>query len=383
MTELIAPHGGELINCTAGEADRAALAERAASLVSVELNEREHSDLELIACGALSPLTGFMTEAQFNGCLDDMRLPGGVVWTIPVTLAADNETAAKINQGDEVALSAGGETVALMRVESKFGFDVNETAQKTLATTDESHPGVAYLKQSKPVLLGGPVTLLKERAPQFPAHHRTPEQTRALFRERGWKRVVAFQTRNPIHRAHEYLTKAGLEVCDGLLVHPLVGETKEGDIPADVRMRCYETLLEKYYPADRVVLSTLPAAMRYAGPREAIHHAIMRKNYGCTHFIVGRDHAGVGSYYGTYDAQEIFDRFEASEIGIEPLRFEHTFWHTGLNEMVSLKTSPGPKEAHLFLSGTKVRAMLEAGEDLPAEFTRPEVSEILKQHYSG
>lgn len=384
MNDAIAPHGGRLVNCVSSMDGTPAGAKYIAELPRVTLDERAHSDLELMAVGALSPLDGFMSEADHRSVVNDMRLSNGLVWSIPVNLATDAATADKIRLNSDVALAdAAGRVVGLLRVTDKFSFDWREEAQKVYLTTEDKHPGVAYIAARKPVLLGGPVQLLHPRAPEFPAHHRTPEQTRALFRERGWKRIVAFQTRNPIHRAHEFLTKCALEIVDGLLLHPLVGETKADDIPAPVRMKCYEALVQKYYPQERVVLSTLPAAMRYAGPREAIHHALMRKNYGCTHFIVGRDHAGVGNYYGTYDAQKMFDRFKPEEIGIEPLKFEHTFWHTGLKEMVSNKTSPGPKEAHLALSGTKVREMLGKGEILPEEFTRPEVSRILIEHYRG
>ncbi|MBP9891139.1 MAG: sulfate adenylyltransferase [Planctomycetes bacterium] len=384
MNDAIAPHGGRLVNAISSIDGTPAGARYIEALPRVTLDERAHSDLELIACGVLSPLDGFMTEADHKSVVNDMRLSNGLVWSLPINVATDADTASKIpKNGDVVLADAAGKTVGVMRVTDKFSYDWKEEAQKVYLTTEDKHPGVAYTMQRKPILLGGPVQLLHARAPEFPAHARTPEQTRTYFREKGWKKIVAFQTRNPIHRAHEYLTKCALEVCDGLLVHPLVGETKSDDIPAPVRMKCYEALLAKYYPADRVLLSTLPAAMRYAGPREAIHHALMRKNYGVTHFIVGRDHAGVGNYYGTYDAQKMFDRFKPEELGIQPLMFEHTFWHTTLKEMVSNKTSPGPKEAHLALSGTKVREMLGKGEILPEEFTRPEVSKILIEHYRG
>ena len=384
MTDTIAPHGGKLVNCISQADENPEFIKYLNTLIRVPLNEREHSDLELIAVGALSPLDGFMTEAEHKGVVNDMRLPNGLVWSIPVNLAVDAAVAEKIKLNHDIALAdAAGKVVGLMRVTSKYASKWDEEAQKVNLTTDEKHPGTAYIKARKPVLLGGPVQLLHARPPEFPKHHRTPDETRALFRELGWQTVVAFQTHNPIHRAHEFLTKCALELVDGLLIHPLVGETKSDDIPAPVRMRCYEALVEKYYPKDRVALTVLPAAVRYAGPREAIHHALMRKNYGCTHFIVGRDHAGVGNYYGTYDAQKMFDRFKPEEIGIVPMKFEHTFWHTGLKEMVSNKTSPGPKEAHLALSGTKVREMLAAGQDLPPEFTRPEVSKILMEFYKG
>ena len=382
MHHIIPPHGGTLVDRVAPEADRAASLERAGGLTPIPLNPRQHSDLDLIAVGALSPLQGFMGRADYERVVREMRLADGTVWSLPVTLDVSAELAGKLQAGEEAALVADGDIVGTIEIGEIFDWDRELEAKEVYRTDDAAHPGVGYLQERGPKLVGGRVTLLRRATPEFPEHHREPAQTRALFQKNDWTTVVAFQTRNPIHRAHEFLTKCALELTDGLMIHPLIGETKKGDIPADVRMRCYETLLDKYYPKDRVVLSTLPAAMRYAGPREAIWHALIRKNYGCSHFIVGRDHAGVGSYYGTYDAQEIFDGFEADEIGITPMKFEHTFFHTELKEMVSNKTSPGPKEKHLFLSGTKVREMLENGEDLPGEFTRPEVSRILKAHYA-
>ncbi len=382
MDTLIAPHGGRLVNRMAAGAERAGLLDRARNLPAISLNARQRSDLDLMAVGALSPLEGFMVQADYQRVVQEMRLASGAVWAVPVTLDADAEAAERAKSAGEAALvDESGEPVAVMKVEDVYDWDRALEARQVYRTEDDAHPGVAYLGTRAAKLLGGAITLLRKSAPEFADYHMEPAQTRALFAERGWRTVVAFQTRNPIHRAHEYLTKVALETVDGLLIHPLVGETKQGDIPADVRMRCYQVLIDHYYPKDRTALSTLPAAMRYAGPREAIWHAILRKNYGCSHFIVGRDHAGVGSYYGTYDAQQIFDEFEPQEIGITPVKFEHTFFHTELKEMVSDKTSPGPKEAHLFLSGTKVREMLSAGEDLPPEFTRPEVSRILKEHY--
>lgn len=384
MTTLIAPHGGKLIDRIARGAERARLIELSRDLPRVKLNERELSDLELIANGAFSPLTGFLTEQQYHSVVNDLRLPDGTVWALPITLAVDADTAGSAKLDTLVALADERDNVVgVLTVQSIYKFDKADKARKVYGTLDPNHPGVAYINARKPVFLGGPVTLLAERAPQFADFHRTPAQTRALFAERGWKTVAAFQTRNPIHRAHEYLTKVALEFTDGLLIHPLVGETKEGDIPADVRIEAYRVLIEKYYPQARTVLGTFPGAMRYAGPREAIHHALARKNYGVSHFIVGRDHAGVGNYYGTYDAQQIFDRFTSAELGITPLKFEHTFWHKGLGEIVSEKTSPGPKEQHLVLSGTKVREVLAAGGELPAEFTRPEVSAVLRKYYAG
>jgi ATP sulfurylase len=384
MHRIIAPHGGTLVDRVVPDADRPALLRKAAALPRVRLNRWQRSDLDLIAVGALSPLEGFLTGADYERVVAEMRLADGTVWAVPVTLDVDATTASRLGNGAEVALEdPEGRIAGVMEVAEVFGWDPELEASRVYRTRDGAHPGVAYLRERGPRLLGGRVRLLQPAAAEFPEHHRTPAQTRAVFAERGWRTIVAFQTRNPIHRAHEYLTKCALETVDGLLIHPLVGETKAGDIPADVRMRCYEVLIENYYPKQRVLLSTLPAAMRYAGPREAIWHALIRKNYGCSHFIVGRDHAGVGSYYGTYDAQEIFEEFEPEEIGIAPVKFEHTFYHTGLREMVSDKTSPGPAEAHLSLSGTRVREMLSAGQDLPAEFTRPEVSAILRQYYQN
>jgi len=375
----INPHGGgELVDLRVDDAQRQELTARAQGLVKVQLDAREYTDLELLAIGGFSPLRGFMTQEQCKGVVEEMHLPGGVPWTVPVVLSTTRDTAGKISDGDEVALvSPSGAICAVLSVESQFEVDRADEARKVYGTDESAHPGVAALQAADEIRLGGSVRVLSLDAGEFPKYRLEPKQTRAEFERRGWNTVVAFQTRNPIHRAHEYLTKVALEQTDGLLIHPIVGETKSDDIPADVRMRCYEALIQGYYNPERVVLSVLPASMRYAGPREAIFHAIMRRNYGCTHFIVGRDHAGVGNYYGTYDAQVIFDRFDRDALGIEPLKYEHSFFCKKQGGMATDKTTNSSKEERVFLSGTKVREMLQAGEAPPAEFTRPEVAAIL------
>ena len=375
---LVAPHGGTLRELLATGSDAQALAERAASLTTVTLDVRSVTDLELLAVGALSPLAGFMSSADYRRCVDDMRLESGSAWGVPVTLPVSSDVAAGL-EGTEVTLAdPGGTPLAVMQIAETYTYDREREAQGVYRTSDREHPGVAALYDQGDVLLGGSVQVFAlPPNPEFPEHRLTPAQTRAAFEERGWRTVVGFQTRNPVHRAHEYLQKVALEMVDGLLLHPLVGETKEGDIPADVRMDCYRVLLENYYPQDRVLLSVLPASMRYAGPREAIFHAILRQNYGCSHFIVGRDHAGVGDYYGTYDAQDIFDEFAPGELDIIPLKFEHTFFCKSCTSMASSRTCPHGADERVFLSGTKVREMLAAGEAPPAEFTRPEVAQVL------
>jgi sulfate adenylyltransferase len=378
----ITPHGGgELVDLRCPDAQRQQLLERARDLRSLTLDTRELTDLELLAIGGFTPLRGFMESAECKSVVDEMHLPSGVPWTIPVTVSADREFADALRDGEEIALrDASGRILAIMEVRDRYTIDQREEARKVFLTDEDAHPGVAALFQSREVRLGGPVTVLQfleDR--EFPEHRLEPTQTRSEFQSRGWNTIVAFQTRNPIHRAHEYITKCALEITDGLLIHPLVGETKGDDIPADVRMRCYEALIDGYYPKDRVVLSVLPASMRYAGPREAIFHAIMRRNYGCTHFIVGRDHAGVGDYYGTYDAQKIFERFDPKDLGIAPLCFEHAFYCKKVEGMATPKTTNSGSEDRVFLSGTKVRELLRKGELPPSEFTRPEIAQILAE----
>jgi|SRR5580698_1168817 sulfate adenylyltransferase len=371
---MIAPHGGTLINRFA-ESPQAqeALREEAKSLRSLTLAGREINDLMLIANGALSPLTGFMNQKDYDNVVDNMRLANGLPWTIPVVLGVDREEAPR--PGTRAALYDGeGNLRGIIDVEDVYAYDKGREARNVYRTEEDKHPGVAAMYERKEMLLGGAVTVLPmERDPES----MSPVETRAEFERRGWKTVVGFQTRNPVHRAHEYIQKCALEIVDGLLLHPLVGETKSDDIPADVRMKCYRVLLENYYPADRVQLSTLPAAMRYAGPREVIFHAIMRKNHGCTHFIVGRDHAGVGNYYGTYDAQKMFENFTPEEIGITPLKFENSFYCVNCQSMGTAKTCGHDAEHHVSLSGTTVRQMLRSGEMPPPEFSRPEVAQIL------
>jgi len=348
---------------------------------SLKLSARQTADFELLANGGFAPLKGFMGSEDWKSSVEDMTLADGEeVWPIPVTLATDLE----VSEGDVVTLSADNDKhLGRIRVSEVFERDVEKEAEHVYRTTDDAHPGVAATKQEGSRCIAGEIEAddMPDHDEAFMRRYFTPEQSRKEFADRGWQRIVAFQTRNPIHRAHEYLTKAALEVSDGLFLHPLIGETKKGDIPADVRMRCYEVLMEKYYPNDRVVLGVNPAAMRYAGPREAIFHAVVRRNYGATHFIVGRDHAGVGDYYGTYDAQKIFDEIDIDKLGIEPLKFEHTFWCYECEGLGSNKTCPHTADDRLFLSGTKVREMLENGEAPPHEFSRPEVAEILIEAY--
>ena len=378
---LIEPHGKTLVNRYLKGVKGQDLFERAHALPRITLSKRNLADVECIASGIYSPLEGFVTEAEYNSIVDTMRLTNGLAWSIPVTLQIAESESQKCNVGGELALAhPNGDIVAVMTIESKFTPDQDHEAQQVYATTEDAHPGVAAMRAEGPVYLGGPITVVKEIPyDKFLEYRLTPEQTRAAFAERGWKTVVAFQTRNPIHRAHEYITKTALETVDGLFINPLVGATKSDDIPAEVRVKCYETIIEHYYPDDRVQLGEFPAAMRYAGPREAIMHAIARQNYGCTHFIVGRDHAGVGDYYGTYDAQAMFENFSSDELKIQPVKFEHAFYCTRSQGMATAKTSASKPEERIHLSGTKVRAMLRNGEKPPAEFSRPEVAEILIQ----
>jgi sulfate adenylyltransferase len=372
----IAPHGGELINRIVTGAQREEFLSKAEFLPRVQLDERAVSDLQLIAIGGFSPLTGFMGRADYDRVVEEMHLANGLPWAIPVTLSVTEEVAAPLQEGSLVRLDdSTGRYIGVLQLTEKYTYDKAREAVKVYRTDEEKHPGVAVVYAQGNVNLAGEVWLLeRDPHPLFPTYQIDPAVSRAAFREKGWKTVVGFQTRNPIHRAHEYIIKCALEIVDGLFLHPLVGATKEDDISADIRMRCYEIMLEHYFPNDRVILAINPAAMRYAGPREAIFHALVRKNYGCTHFIVGRDHAGVGDYYGTYDAQYIFDEFEPGTLGIQPLKFEHAFYCTRTQGMATTKTSPSLPEERIHLSGTKVREMLRRGELPPPEFSRPEVA---------
>ena len=380
----IQPHGGKLINRLCSEEEKGELLARSRELPKSLLSKREVSDLELLATGVYSPLQGFMNSEAYNSVVDSMHLPNGLPWALPIVHAVSEDFADGVSEGDEIALVDGeGAVLGMMEVTDKFTFDPKKEAREVYRTDDLEHPGVAALHDMPPVLLGGPVTAihLPGHDPIFQEYLLTPRETRYFFKYKGWDRVVAFQTRNPIHRAHEYIQKCALEMVDALLIHPLIGETKAGDIPADVRMKCYEVLIDNYYPPERAYLSVFPAAMRYAGPREAIFHSICRKNYGCTHFIVGRDHAGVGNYYGTYDAQKIFSEFDPQAIGITPMFFDYTFYCRACGHMASDKTCAHDAGDHVFLSGTKVREMLREGKDLPDEFTRPEISYILLEAF--
>lgn len=375
-TDGIAPHGGQLINRVATTAEREEFLAQAEYLPRVRLDERATSDLVAIAIGGYSPLKGFMEQEDYEKVVDDMHMVNGLAWSIPVTLPVSEEVAEPLKEGNWVRLDdSDGKFIGVLELTQKYRYNKAHEAINVYRTDDINHPGVRVLYEQGAINLAGPVWLLqRDPHPLFPKYQIDPAESRKLFKEKGWQTIVGFQTRNPIHRAHEYIQKCALEVVDGLFLHPLVGATKSDDIPADVRMRCYEIMLEKYFPKERVILAINPCSMRYAGPREAIFHAILRKNYGCTHFIVGRDHAGVGDYYGTYDGQKIFDEFDPQELGIVPMKFEHAFYCTRTQQMATSKTSPSTKEERIHLSGTKVREMLRRGELPPPEFSRPEVA---------
>ena len=384
-TPGIAPHGGQLINRIATPAERAEFLAQADTLPRVTLDERATSDLVMIAIGGFSPLKGFMEQADYEKVVEEMYLTNGLPWSIPITLSVSEEVADPLKEGNWVRLDdQNGKFIGVLELTQKYHYVKAHEAVNVYLTDDQAHPGVKVVYDQGPVNLAGPIWLLEREAhPLFPDYQIDPAESRKRFEELGWKTIVGFQTRNPIHRAHEYIQKCAMETVDGLFLHPLVGATKEDDIPADVRMRCYEIMLDRYYPKDRVVLGINPSAMRYAGPMEAIFHALIRKNYGCTHFIVGRDHAGVGDYYGTYDAKYIFDKFQPGELGIVPMMFEHAFYCKRTQQMATTKTSPSGPEERVHLSGTKVRALIRDGQLPPPEFSRPEVAAELIRAAQG
>ena len=381
---MIEPHGGRLINRMVSGEKAAVLDAEARALPVIQLNPFEVSDLEMLAIGAYSPLEGFMTSADYSRVISGKRLANGLPWTLPITLAVNKEKAESLKHAARAALAdASGALLAVLEIHDVFQYDREAESVAVFRTANGDHPGARYVASRGDWIVGGPVEVFRRpNSEAHPKYRLDPADTRRIFAERGWNTVVGFQTRNPVHRAHEYIQKAALEIVDGLLLHPIGGETKSDDISLDVRLRCYEVLLENYYPHDRALLALNPASMRYAGPREAIFHALIRKNFGCTHFIVGRDHAGVGNYYGPYDAQKIFSEFEAGELGITPLFFEHTFYCRECTGMASQKTCGHAKESRVNLSGTQVRNVLREGGQLPPEFTRPEVAAVLHQAFS-
>ncbi len=385
MNALVEPHGGKLVDQIVSHAEAQALKTLALTLPSIKLDGRESADFELIATGAASPLRGFLGSRDYASVLERLRLADGTVWPLPLTLAVSEELRESLAPGGAAALyDPKGRLCGVLQISELYRRDPVAEANRVYRTDSLTHPGVAYLLSRPQWLVAGEIRALPLRTDlPFAEHRFTPRALRERIRERGWKRVAGFQTRNPIHRAHEHLTKLALEFADGIVIHPLVGETKGDDVPAAVRFRAYEVLLDKYYPKERTLLAAFPAAMRYAGPREALFHALVRKNYGITHFIVGRDHAGVGSFYGPLEAQESFDAFEPHELGVSPLRFDATFFCKVCDNLASTRSCPHQKEQRLELSGTRVRQILQDGGDLPEEFTRPEIALILREHYAN
>jgi len=386
MNDIVKPHGGKLNLLRVKEGQVAKLLSAAKDMPKIKVSTKEASDLIMMAIGAFSPLKGFMCKADYDGVVSNMHLAKGTLWPMPITLAVTKQQADALQIGQQIALidPEDGNVLAVMTVEDKFVYDKKKEAVNVFGTDDENHPGVAKLYDQPDIYLGGSVKVLSEsHYPQTYPEYARCDQTRELFTQRGWKTIAAFQTRNPLHRSHEYLTKIAMEVCDGVFIHPIVGKLKDDDIPADTRMKCYKVLLEKYYPKDRVILKVYPMEMRYAGPKEAVLHAIIRQNFGCSHMIIGRDHAGVGKYYGAFDAQTIFDQFDEKELAIKPLKLDWTFWCYKCGEMASMKTCPHTKDDRCLISGTQLRTMLSEGKTPPVEFSRPEVVKILTDFYKN
>ena len=388
MSNLVKPHGGgELHPLMLTGPDLEAEKARAATLPQVKIGSRETGDLIMMGIGGFTPLTGFMAHADWEGVCDGYRMASGLFWPIPITLSTDQATADTLNTGVDIALVSDetGEIMATMQVTEKYTIDKAHECMSVFKTTDEAHPGVKMVMEQGEVNLAGPVKVLSEGdfAERFPGIYMTPTQTRALFEEKGWHTVAAFQTRNPMHRSHEYLAKIAVETCDGLLIHSLLGKLKPGDIPAEVRSEAIDSLVENYFVDNTVVHAGYPLDMRYAGPREALLHALFRQNYGCSHLLVGRDHAGVGDYYGPFDAHHIFDEIPANSLETQPIKIDWTFWCYRCNGMASMRTCPHGAEDRLLVSGTKLRKALSEGEEVSPEFSRPEVLEILRKYYAS
>ena len=388
MSGLVSPHGGKGLKPLLLDEKRAAEErKRAEALPKLLVSSREKGDLVMLGIGGFTPLDGFMTHADWKGTCDELRLANGTFWPIPITLSTNRQAAAALQVGVEIALTDpdDGSILAVMKLAEKYEIDKSHECKTVFKTTDAEHPGVAMVMQQGEVNLAGPVSVLSDGGfkTRYGSLYMTPAQTREKFEKLGWSKVAAFQTRNPMHRSHEYLAKVAIEVCDGVLVHSLLGNLKAGDIPADVRTKAIAVLIDKYFRQDTVVQSGYPLDMRYAGPREALLHALFRQNYGCSHLLVGRDHAGVGSYYGTYDAQLIFDEIPRDALETQALKIDWTFWCYQCGGMASGRTCPHPDEERLLVSGTKLRKWLSEGSDVPAEFSRPEVLEILREYYAG
>ncbi len=388
MKGLVNPHGSAELRPLLLKGDELRTErERAATLKRVNVSSRETGDLIMMGIGGFTPLTGFMSKADWQGVCDNMHTEDGLFWPIPITLSTDAETAAGLELGDDIALvdSERNEVMATMTLSEKYSIDKAHECQTVFTTTDEDHPGVKMVMAQGDVNLAGPVKVLSQGhfPEQYPGQFLTPAETRQQFTERGWNTVAAFQTRNPMHRSHEYLAKIAVEICDGVLIHSLLGKLKPGDIPADVRSNAIATLIDKYFVEGTVIQAGYPLDMRYAGPREALLHAVFRQNYGCSHLIVGRDHAGVGDYYGPFDAQHIFDEIPDNALETKPLKIDWTFWCEGCGSMASMKTCPHDADQRLLLSGSKLRKLLSEGDEVPTNFSRPEVLDILREHYES
>ncbi|MBI2380482.1 MAG: sulfate adenylyltransferase [Gammaproteobacteria bacterium] len=387
MSHPIAPHGSaQLRPLLVPAEERIAALAHAATLPRLTVSSREAGDIIMLGIGGFTPLSGFMGHADWHGVVTEMKLASGLFWPIPITLSTSAEQAEGLALGQELALAdAAGNLLAILTLEEKYRIDKALEAREVFRTEDPAHPGVAALYAQGEVNLGGSLRVLSEGdfPERFPGVYLTPAQTRGLIAERGWKTVAAFQTRNPMHRSHEYLAKIALEVCDGVLIHSLLGNLKAGDIPSEVRVQAIDALTGKYFVEDSVISAGYPLDMRYAGPREALLHALFRQNYGCTHLIVGRDHAGVGDYYGPFDAQRVFDELPAGSLLTQPLKIDWTFWCEACASMASTKTCPHDASQRLLLSGSKLRKLLSEGGEVPAQFSRPEVLDILRAYYAG